>query len=110
MIPWFENIHCHDNLRERLEEGSEQKQLIGPLQASYVERSILRKIKKSNVKGIYMIDDLIEDIDTKGTVSQWPWEYPKFSWDKKVLIQYEGVKRFHDLMWNGALLGHEGRA
>ena len=100
MIPWFENIHCRDNLRERLEEGSEEKQLIGPLEASHVERAILRKIEKSNVKGVYVIDDLIEDIDTKGIVSHWPWEYPKFSWDEKVLTQYEGVKRFHDLMWN----------
>jgi hypothetical protein len=33
-------------------------------------------------------------------VSHWPWEYPKFSWDKNVLPQWEGVKRFHDLMWN----------
>jgi hypothetical protein len=100
MIPWFENIHCRDNLRERLEEGSEEKHLIGPLEASHVERSILRKIERSNVKGVYVIDDTIEDIDTKGTESHWPWEYPKFSWDEKVLTQSEGVKRFHDLMWN----------
>jgi hypothetical protein len=52
------------------------------------------------VKGVYVMDDLIEDIDTKRTVSHWPWKYPKFSWDEKVLTQYEGVKRFHDLMWN----------
>ena len=25
---------------------------------------------------------------------------PEVNWDKKVLIQYERVKRFHDLMWN----------
>jgi hypothetical protein len=52
------------------------------------------------VKGSYVIDDLIENIDTKGIVNHWPWECPKFSWDKKVLTQYEGVKRFHDLMRN----------
>jgi hypothetical protein len=75
MILWFENIHCRDNLRERLEEGSKEKQLIGPLEASHVERTILRKIEKSNVKGVYVIDDLIEDIDTKGIVSHWPWEF-----------------------------------
>lgn len=97
MIPWFENIHRHDNLRERLEEGSKEKQLIGPLEASYIEESILKRIEDSNVKGLFVIEDLIEDI---GDVSHWPWEYPKFNWDKKVLTQYEGVKRFHDLMWN----------
>jgi hypothetical protein len=44
-----------------------------------------------------VIDDLVEDIDTKGFVIHWPWEYPEFSWDKRVLTQYEGIKRFHDL-------------
>ena len=47
-----------------------------------------------------MIDDLEKDVDTKGLVNHWPWEYPKFSSDKKVLTQWEGEKRFHDLMWN----------
>jgi hypothetical protein len=60
----------------------------------------LRKTERSNVKGVYVIDDTIEDIDTKRIVSHWPWEYPKFGWDEKVLTQYEGTKRFHDLMWN----------
>jgi hypothetical protein len=65
MIPWFENIHCCDNLREILEEGSEEKHLIEPLEASHVERSILRKIERSNVKGVYMIDDIIEGTTTR---------------------------------------------
>ena len=100
MIPWFEDIHRHDNLRERLGEGSKERQLIGPLEASHIERGILRSIEKTNVKGSYVIDDLVEDIDTEELGSNWPWEYPKFSWDKKVLTQWEGVKRFHDLMWD----------
>ena len=100
MIPWFENIYYRNNLRERLEEGSKEKQLIGSFQASHVERLILRRIEKTNVKGVYVIEDLVEDIDTKGIVSHWLWEYPKFSWDKKILTHYERVKRFHDLMWN----------
>ena len=36
MSPWFENIHRHDNLRERLGEGSKEKQLTGPLEASHI--------------------------------------------------------------------------
>ena len=100
MSPWFENIHRHDNLRERLGEGSKEKHLIGPLEASHIERGILRRIEKTNVKGSYVIDDLVKDIDTKGLVSHWPWEYPEFSIEPKVLTQWEGVKRFHDLMWD----------
>ena len=59
MIPWFENIHRHDNLRERLEEGSKEKQLIGPLEASHIKRGILKRIEKANVKKSYVIDDLV---------------------------------------------------
>ena len=47
-----------------------------------------------------MIDDLVNDMNIEGLVSHWPWEYPEFSWNKKVLTQWEGVKRFHDLMWD----------
>ena len=100
MSPWFESIHCQDNLQERLQEGSQKKQLIGPLEASHIKRGILRRIEKTNVKGSYVIDDLVKDVDTKRLVSHWPWEYLEFSWDKNVLTQWEGVRRFHDLMWN----------
>ena len=78
MCLWFENIYCHNNLRER----SQKKQFIGPLEASHIERGILRRIEKTNVKRSYVINDLVKDVDTKGLVSHWPWKYLKFSWDK----------------------------
>lgn len=69
MCPWFENIHCHDNLQERLPKGSQEKQLIGPLEASHVKRRILRRIEKTNIKGSYVINDLVKGVNTKGLVS-----------------------------------------
>ena len=59
MSPWFENF------REILGEISKEKQLIGPLEASHIKRAILRRIEKTNVKGSYVIDDLVEDVGLK---------------------------------------------
>ena len=99
-FPWFENIHCYNNLQERLQDRSKEKQFIEPLNTSYYERRIMLNVEKTNVKRHYMINDIVKGIDTKGLVSHWPWEYPKFSRDHKILTQWKGVKRFHDLMWD----------
>ena len=48
MFPWFENIHCYNNLRERLQDGSKWKQFIN---ASYYERRILLNVEITNLGG-----------------------------------------------------------
>ena len=60
------------------------------------ERRILPNVDNTNVKRVGIIYDLV---NTEGLVSYWLWEYPKFSWDHKMLTQWEGERRFYELIW-----------
>ena len=33
-------------------------------------------------------------------LGKWPWDYPKYNTNKTTLKEWEGTKKFHDLMWD----------
>jgi hypothetical protein len=106
----MENLFYLYNGRSQREatQANEQRkwaETFGPRKQDRVERSVQRRLEQFNLRGLIVQGSEEREEDNSEqqgilTVGRWPWDYPKYNTDKTTLRTWEGMKKFHDLMWD----------
>ena len=91
-------------LQQDIDEEYKLTETFGPRKQNRVERAVERRLEQFNLRGFCV------QIDREGggnceqqgdlALGKWPWDYPKYDTSKATLREWEGTKKFHDLMWD----------
>jgi len=97
------HIWC-GRIQQELDEEREWAETFGPRRQNRVERAVQRRLEQFNLRGFYVQIDREgeENIKQQGILAlgKWPWDYPKYDTSKTTLREWEGTRKFHDLMWD----------
>ncbi len=103
----MENLYYLYNA-ERQSKALEQRkrtETSGPRKQDRIERSVQRRIEQFNLRG-FIVQGSEEgeenSVNQQGVLAlgRWPWDYPKYENSKSISREWEGARKFHDLMWN----------
>ena len=96
-------LYC-GRIQQELDEEREGAETFGPRRQNRVERAVQRRLEQFNLRGFYVQIDREgeENIKQQGILAlgKWPWDYPKYDTSKNTLREWEGTRKFHDLMWD----------
>ena len=103
----MENLYYLYNGR-RQQEANEQRRwavTYGPRKQDRIERSVQRRLEQFNLRG-FIVQGSEEreegNSEQQGilAIGKWPWDYPKYNISETISREWEGTRKFHDLMWD----------
>ena len=103
----MENLYYLYNGRRQREANEQRKwaKTYGPRKQDRIERVVHRRLEQFNLQG-FIVQGSKEREDENSeqqgllAVGKWSWDYPKYEIGKTLSKEWEGVRKFHDLMWD----------
>ena len=102
----MENLYYLHNVRRQREANEQRKwaETFGPRKQDRVERAVQRRLEQFNLRGFIVqgSEEGDEERSEQGilAVGKWPWDYPRYDLSEVVSREWEGTRKFHNLMWD----------